>query len=313
MSENNINLQLVKPKKHRFNRMKRNEAIWGYIFISPLVIGLTLFLAAPLFFSVYVSLTEYDLFNAPVFVGLDNFALIFSRDGREFWMAMTNALIMMLGLFGQIFLALLAANVLTKKIKFSNIFRSIFFIPTICSSVATSIMWKRMFDYQFGTLNQIITSLLPFTEKIFWLDPEHARWSIMGMIILFGFGTPMLLYISSIRSIPKTYYEAADIDGASTFRKFLSITIPQVSPITFYILVTGVIGTLQNFTVFQVMTNGNPPSTLMPVLLIYKYSGADYGMFYGLASAMAIVLGVIIALLTAINFIISRKWVHYES
>ena len=170
-----------------------------------------------------------------------------------------------------------------------------------------------MYDYQFGTLNQLLTSLFPAFEKVFWLDAGHARWSIMAMIILFGFGTPMLLYISSIRSIPTSYYEAAEMDGASSFQKFLYITSPQVSPITFYILVTGLIGTLQNFTVFQVMTNGNPPSTLMPVLLIYKYSGGDYGMFYGLASAMAIILGLLIALLTAINFIVSRKWVHYES
>lgn len=312
MAQDDIKLKLIKPKKRRYNRMQRNEAIWGYIFVSPLLIGLTLFLAAPLLFSVYVSLTEYDLFNAPKFILFDNFKAIFSAQGQEFWLSIGNAFVMTLGLFGQIFLSLLVANVLTKRIKFTNIFRSIFFIPTICSAVATSIMWKRMFDYQFGTLNMLILAIFPQFEKVFWLDAVHARGSIMAMLVLFGFGTPMLLYISAIRNIPKSYYEAADIDGASTLQKFVYITIPQVSPITFYILVTGLIGTLQNFTVFQVMTNGNPPSTLMPVLLIYKYSGADYGMFYGLASAMAIILGLIIAGLTAINFIVSRKWVHYE-
>ena len=133
------------------------------------------------------------------------------------------------------------------------------------------------------------------------------------MSVLFGFGTSMLLYISAIKGIPSSYYEAAEMDGANTFQKFFYITIPSVSSITFYILVTGLIGCLQGFTVYQVMTNGNPANTMMPVLLIYKYSGAEYGSFYGLASAMAIVLGVIIAILTGINFLVSKKWVHYES
>ena len=133
------------------------------------------------------------------------------------------------------------------------------------------------------------------------------------MCVLFGFGTSMLLYISAIKGVPSTYYEAAEMDGANSIQKFIYITVPSVSSITFYILVTGLIGCLQGFTVYQVMTNGNPSNTMMPVLLIYKYSGAEYGSFYGYASAMAIVLGVIIAALTAINFLVSKKWVHYES
>ena len=168
-----------------------------------------------------------------------------------------------------------------------------------------------MYDYNYGTINQILG--LFGIEGIYWLSEEYVVFAIMFMQLIFGFGTSMLLYISAINSIPKDYYEAADIDGANVFQKFFHITVPSVSPISFYIMVTGLIGSIQGFTTYQVMTNGSPSNTMMPVLLIYKYSGGDYGAFYGYASAMGIVLGGIIVILTIVEFIFSRKWVHYAS
>lgn len=310
--EKKLDLSLGKSSKH-LNKRKVSEAIWGYICIGPLTIGLLMFLAAPLIFSLYISLTEYDLFNAPVFVGFANFSKLFSEQGKEFWNSLGNAFIMSIGVFLSIILSLIVANILCGKIKLSNFFKSVFFVPTICSSVATTIMWKRMYDLNYGTINQILTMVFGFEEGINWLSYDNVVGSIIFMGLIFGFGTNMLLYISAIKGVPKSYYEAAEIDGANTFQKFIYITVPSVSSITFYILVTGLIGSLQGFTVYQVMTNGNPANTMMPVLLIYKYSGAEYGSFYGYASAMALVLGIVIAILTAINFIVSKKWVHYES
>ena len=305
-------LSLERGKTRRkISRRRLSDAIWGYVCVAPLCIGLLMFLAAPLFFSFYVSLTNYDLFNAPVFVGFKWYAQIFSADGFEFWNALKNAFIMCLGVLISMTLALLTANVLCGNVKGGNVFKAIFFVPTICSSVATTIMWKRMYDYYYGTINQIITAM--GFERVYWLDEDHVVFSLIFMGVLFGFGTAMLLYISSIKSIPRSHYEAAELDGANSVQKFFYITLPSVSPITFYILVTGLIGCLQGFTQYQIMTNGNPSNTMMPVLLIFKYSGNDYGAFYGLASAMAIVLGLIIALLTGINFLVSRKWVYYES
>lgn len=312
MNDVQLDLSLGKQSKSHFNMQRVTEAMWGYAFVAPLTIGLLLFLAAPLIYSIYISMTEYDLFNPPEFVGLAQFQKIFSAYGKEFWHSIGNAFIMSIGVFVSIILSLIVANVLCGKIKGSNLFKSIFFIPTICSSVATSIMWKRMYDYQYGTINQIL-SFLFHCDHIYWLDESHVVFSIIFMTVLFGFGVSMLLYISAIKGIPNSYYEAAEIDGASTIQQFFHITLPAVSPITFYILVTGLIGSLQGFTVFQVMTNGSPSNTMMPVLLIYKYSGAEYGSFYGYASAMAIVLGIIIAILTAFNFLLSKKWVFYES
>lgn len=306
-----LDLNVGKASK-RINKRRVNEALWGYLCVAPLTIGLLMFLAAPLLYSLYISMTEYDLFNAPKFIGFNNFTRIFSANGKEFWKSILNAFVMCIGVFISTALSLLVANILCGKIKLSNLFKSIFFVPTICSSVATTIMWKRMYDYYYGTINQILSFLFKI-DHIYWLDESHVVGSIMFMTILFGFGTSMLLYISAIKGIPSQYYEAAQIDGANVFETFFHITVPAVSSITFYILVTGLIGCLQGFTVFQVMTNGSPSNTMMPVLLIFKYSGGDYGSFYGLASAMALILGLIIALLTAFNFLISKKWVYYES
>ena len=305
-----LNLSLGKASRKK-NRNRRNEALWGYACVAPLAIGLLMFLAAPLGFSFYISLTRYDLFNEPVFVGFANFQRIFSPEGAEFWRSVGNAFIYSIGVLLSMILSLIIASIFRGKIHGKNFFKGLFFLPTICSAVAVTIMWKRMYDYNYGTINQILG--LFGIEGIYWLSEEYVVFAIMFMQLIFGFGTSMLLYISAINSIPKDYYEAADIDGANVFQKFFHITVPSVSPISFYIMVTGLIGSIQGFTTYQVMTNGSPSNTMMPVLLIYKYSGGDYGAFYGYASAMGIVLGGIIVILTIVEFIFSRKWVHYAS
>jgi multiple sugar transport system permease protein len=305
-----LNLSLGKASRKK-NRNRRNEALWGYACVAPLSIGLLMFLAAPLGFSFYISLTRYDLFNEPVFVGFANFQRIFSPEGAEFWRSVGNAFIYSIGVLLSMILSLIIASIFRGKIHGKNFFKGLFFLPTICSAVAVTIMWKRMYDYNYGTINQILG--LFGIEGIYWLSEEYVVFAIMFMQLIFGFGTSMLLYISAINSIPKDYYEAADIDGANVFQKFFHITVPSVSPISFYIMVTGLIGSIQGFTTYQVMTNGSPSNTMMPVLLIYKYSGGDYGAFYGYASAMGIVLGGIIVILTIVEFIFSRKWVHYAS
>ena len=220
MTTNKLDLTLGKKTK-KVSKQKRSEAIWGYICVAPLTIGLLMFLFAPLLFSLYVSLTEYDLFNDPVFVGMKNFEFIFNpKTGVEFWNSIGNAFVMCIGTLISIVLSLIIASILCGKIKFADFFKSVFFLPTICSSVAVTFMWKRMFDYNYGTLNFFVKSILGFEEGIFWLSEENVVGSLMFMTILFGFGTSMLLYISAIKGIPSSYYEAAEMDGANTFQKF---------------------------------------------------------------------------------------------
>lgn len=321
------NLDLNYGKTVKANRRKTSEALWGIFCVAPLSIGLLMFLAAPLFYSLYISLCDYNLVDKPVLTPgiFDNFVELFVNPVKElawsesnagkFWISIGNAFVMSIGVLISMGLALITANLLCGKIKLTNLFKSIFFIPTICSSVATTIMWKRMYEFEYGTINLFLKKLNLVNVGINWLDKEHVVGSIIFMTVLFGFGTSMLLYYSAIKGVPKSYYEAADMDGANAFQKFFYITIPSVSSITFYILVTGIIGSLQGFAVQKVMTNGNTPGTSMPVLLIYKCTSGEFGgdAPYGLASAMGIILGIIIAIITGINFLISNKWVHYES
>ncbi len=289
--------------------MKRNDTIWAYIFIAPLCIGLLLFLVFPLLYSIYISLTNYDLFNAPEFIGLDNYSRMISKES-EFFLSLRNAFIYAVGVPIGMIIALIIANILTGKIKANTTFRIFFFLPTIVSAVILTIIWKWMYDYNMGLINEII-KIFGF-EPIKWFSEKNAMKSMIIMGIWGGLGISILLYIAAIKSVPKALYEAAKVDGANAFQQLRYITFPAVSPISFYILVTGLIGALQEFARFQVMTNGIPKNTLTPVLLIYKYAGGEYGGFYGYAAALAVVLGVIIMLITAINFMLSRFWVYYE-
>ncbi len=293
------------------SRQRRSDMIWGYICVAPLTIGLLLFLAAPLCFALYLSLTQYDLFNEPVFVGFDNFIRAFSANETQFWPSVGNAFVMSIGVLLSMACSLVLANLISGKRKGSNVFRMIYFLPTICSSVAVGIMWKRIYDYQYGFINNIVA--LFGGDKVNWLDAAHAVPSIIFLNVLFGMGTNILLYIATIKNVPASYYEAAELDGAGSLQKFFYITLPSVSPVSFYILTTGLIGSLQGFAIYQVMTNGSPSNTMMPMLIIYNYMGGNYGAFYGYASSLAILLGVIIAIVTALNFGISKKWVYYES
>ena len=300
----------IKTKKG-FSRKRLSDMLWGYACVAPLSVGLLLFLAAPLCFALYLSLTTYDLFNAPIFIGLGNFRRAFSGNEMQFWPSVGNAFVMSIGVLLSIAVSLGLANILSGKTKGTNVFRMIFFLPTICSAVAVGIMWKRIYDYQYGFLNTIFGMF--GAEKVNWLDKAHAVPSLIFLNVLFGLGTNILLYIATIKNIPRSYYEAAELDGANGLQQFFYITLQSVSPVSFYILTTWLIGSLQGFTIYQVMTNGSPSNTMMPVILIYNYAGGDYGAFYGYSSALAILLGLIIAVVTAINFVGSKKWVYYES
>ncbi len=304
-------MEQIKPKKKKINRSRLSEMLWGYACVAPLTIGLLLFLAAPLCYALYLSLTTYDLFNAPVFIGFGNFIRAFSANESQFWPSVGNAFVMSIGVLLSMAVSLVLANLLCGKNKGTNTFRMIFFLPTICSAVAVGIMWKRIYDYQYGFLNSFFG--LFGLDKVNWLDAAHAVPSLIFLNVLFGLGTNILLYIATIKNVPRSYYEAAELDGANAVQKFFYITLPSVSPVSFYILTTGIIGSLQGFAIYQVMTNGSPANTMMPVILIYNYAGGNYGAFYGYSSALAILLGLIIAVVTAINFGVSKKWVYYES
>ena len=298
-----------KPKKHRMSASRRSEYIWGWVFISPLTVGFLLFTAFPLVLAIVYSFSEYDLFHAPVFIGFSNFAEVF-RD-TFFLRSLLNALIYCIGVPVGALLALVLSSMLVSISRGSLVLRMIFYLPTICGAVAIAFIWQWMYAPNYGLLYEFFQKL--GIKPIHFLASKYIMGSMMFMGIWSGMGVSVLLFYSSLHNVSKTLYDAASLDGANAFRKFIHITLPGVSPVMFYILITGILGSFQAFTNFQVMTNDQINySSVMPVWWIYKFTGA-YGYRYGYASALGMVFGLLLILISGIQFLVSKFWVKYDS
>lgn len=293
----------------RLSRWRRREIFDAYLFISPTVIGLLVFLLGPIIASAALSFTDYDILTAPAWVGLDNYIGLF-QDGL-FWQALRVSVIysvisVPLGLA----LSLGAALLLNQKIRGVAILRSIYYMPTIISGVAVAMLWRWLFNAQFGMVNILLGKI--GVRGPMWLTDE--RWALTAIIIasFWGLGGAMLIYLAGLQGIPSELYEAAEIDGATERAKFRYITLPMISHVTFFNLVLGIIGALQLFTDAYVMTGGGPNNATL-FLSLYLYRQAFLYLKMGYASAMAWVLFAIVLVLTLLVFKSSPMWVYYES
>ncbi len=297
----------VKTSK-RLTSYKKNMIVCGWLFIAPLLIGLILFVAFPLVYAIFLAFCEYDLFNPPKFIGFANFVEMFKDE--FFLKSMLNALIFCLNVPIKIIISLVLASVLAGKIKGSNAFRLIYYIPALFGAVAITFIWQWLFAYEYGLVFNLMKSL--GMETINFFDKDHFRGSMIVISVWCGIGIAVLLLYASIKNTPKALYEAAEISGANAFEKFIHITLPAVSPIIFYMLLTGIIGSFQEFTMFNVMSgNSVNEVNVMPVWWIYKFTG-QFGYRYGYASALGVVLGIILIIVSAVQFYISNKWVYYD-
>lgn len=301
------------PAKKRGNRRKRNEAMWGWVFVTPLTVGFVLFTAFPLVLALYYSFTEYDLFSAPRFVGFANFVELFTSNTDWFLRSLLNALIFSLGVPLGAFLALVVAAMLVRISRGSAILRMIFYIPTICGSVAITFIWQWMFASHYGILWEFLESMgFHLTDDFGFLNEKTFMSSMIFMGLWPGLGGGLLLFYSSLQNISHDLYDAASLDGAGPLRKFRHITLPGISPVLFYILLTGIVGAFQAFTQFQVMTGDIiAKHSVMPVWWIYRYITGEWGYRYGFASAMGLLLGVILIVISAVQFFASKYWVKY--
>lgn len=299
-------------KKNHTLSFKAQSYIAGYAFIALPIIGILLFTFIPLVFSLYVSFNEYDFFTGEfTHIGFANFNRAFKDP--YFIVSLQNTALTLLGLGVQIVVALLIALLLTVNIKGQPIFRAFFFIPSLCSSVAVTLVWKWMFNADFGILNSVLGVFgIP---KVNWLgDKNVAMLSMIMQGVWMGIGGGMVMYIAALKNAPRALYEAAEIDGANDIQKFFKITIPMISPTTFYILVTSLIGTMTDFTRFKLMTDGGPYySTLTSALYIYQTAFTQtYSYDYSYATSMSWILSILIILLVGGVFLTSKKWVHYN-
>lgn len=295
--------------KGKLNKAQRKEWFWAVIFLLPLTVGLLLFCVYPLVTGITYSFTAYNLFEMH-FVGLENYKKVFLDS--TFWRSFLNVIIFSINVPVNLVLALITSAVLNSKIRGSKIYRSIFFLPIICGAVATTFIWKWIFASQYGLLDNILYSLGAQNPPV-WLDvnqPANFMTSMIIMTLWSALGTNILIYSATLRNIPVTYYEAAKIDGANSFTHFIKITVPLISPITFYLLLTNLIGSLQEFSHFKIMV-GYTENTILPVWYIYNFMG-NFGYEYGYASALGVVYGLFLLVVAAGNFVMQKFWVNYD-
>lgn len=297
--------------------IKKKDNREGFLFAMSPLIGFTLFGLLPLVFSIVLSfgnLPTYDIFDIQ-FCGFDNYVRIFTED-KEFWKSIGNTFVYAaITVGGTVVISLLASVFLNNIKRGGKAIRIILFIPYVCSVVAISTMWKWVFDYNYGVLNDVMDFL--GMARVNWLGEAGTAMPVMILMSIWGgLGYNMILYSAAISAVSRTYYEAAELDGANSIQKFFKITLPMISPTTFFVTIMGFVGALQSFANFQVMTpSGGPDGTTWTMVLRVWYVGfvedsVRYGMGY--ASAMSWIVGAIVMIFSAIMFGFSRKWVNYD-
>lgn len=374
------------------NNLGDNERFWGYLFIAAPLIGFFLFTALPLFGSLALSLTDWDLLTDPEWVGLENWETLFSvkvahlpqlvdeetgekifqcgrdkipesrlgdyegeidprtrttyvcepelkrvRDvfprgykeafapnifGRQyiiaakdeiFWKSLYNTFFMILGIPVSLFLSLMLAIALNQGIAGARFFRTLYYIPTILPIAALALIWLWILNPDYGLLNYSLDLIgLDSMARTNWLQNKNmVKPALIMMTIWKGLGYQMIIYLAGLQGIQRQLYEAAEIDGAGFWAKFKGITWPGLTPTTFFLLVTSLIATLQIFQEPAIMTNGGPYfASTTTVMLIWQNAFRDFQMGY--AATQAWVLGAIIMAITALNFVLAKRWVFYE-
>ena len=296
-------------KKRKLGIASRNN-ITALMFISPWVIGFIIFTLGPMIMSLYYSLTEYNIIQEPIWVGLKNYATLFKDD--IFWHSMGVTMkYALLALPINLVIGYLIALLLNQKIKWQNFWRTFYYLPSVLSGVAVSMLWMRILNPRLGWLNSFL-KLIGIKGPGWLHDPD---WAVPALVImgLWGVGGSMIIYLSGLQSVPTTLYDAAKIDGANPIQEFFHITLPMTSHVIFFNLVMGLIGTFQYFTGAYIVSGGQGgPARSTLFYNLYLYQNAFQYNDMGYASAMAWILFVVILIITLLVFRSSSFWVYYE-
>lgn len=295
--------------KKKSSALTRRETIEFYFFISPWLLGFLVFLVYPLASSLYLSFTRYTIATTPVWIGLENYTSSFTnpRFINSLWVTIRYALI---SIPGVTIVALGLALLLSQKLKGINLFRTLYFMPSVMPTVAISLTWFYVLRPQSGPMAGLL-SLVGLDMPRLLSEKAWALPTLIMISIWLSFGAQMVIYLAGIKGIPADLYEVAEIDGAGSWAKFLHVTLPMLSPTIFLNLVLGIIGAMQMFDVPFVMTGGGPgESTLTYMFYLYKTGWVEISM--GLASALGWILFAIILVITLLVLRSSQAWVYYE-
>ncbi len=289
----------------------RREAVWGFVFVAPWVVGFVIFSLGPTVAIIAWGFTEYDILQAPKFAGLENYIEIVTDD-EKFLKSLANTAIYV-GLLVplQVVIGFLLAVLVNTKLPLASLFRAFYFLPTIMPLVVASIVWAWVLQPELGLLKFLLEDTMGIPTPRFMVDEYWSKPGIVILTVWSSIGVQMILFLAALQAVPPHLYEAAEIDGAGPLRKMLHVTIPLVSPTIFLVIIIGIINSFQVFTTAFVLTQGGPlDSTLFYVLYLWRKAFVSFE--FGYASALATILFIIIMLLTAVSFWVSRRLVHYE-
>lgn len=297
----------AKQTQKKFN-LKKTENIWGYLFASPAILGLLIFTVIPMIASLFLSMTNYNVISDYKFVGLENYKNIFIDDiffkkslAVTFTYAIGSTICTLIA-------ALIVALLMNVKVKGQSFFRTLFYLPVVVPAVASNILWMWLFNPEFGLLNSILKFLhLPTSN---WIFDEQAAIPSLILMSIWACGGTALIFLAGLQDVPKDLIEAVEVDGGNWWHKFRYVTIPALSPVIFFNLVMGLIGSFQTFSQAYIMTGGGPNNaTLFYALLIYR-NAFEQNQF-GYSSALAWILFIIIGLFTMLIFKTAKSWVYY--
>lgn len=302
-------LATTTPRRSRRLSPRTIQAAEGFLFASPWILGFLFLTLGPMLGSLYLSLTSYDLYTPPQWIGLRNYEQLLFKDSIYLQAVKVTATYTVISVPLHNLLAILVAVLLNQKVRGLGIFRTAYYTPSIVSGVAVAILWGFLFNSDFGIINWLLLTIgLPAVP---WLT--HPAWAMPAFILmsLWTLGGPMIIYLAALQGVPSHLYEAAEVDGANWLARFRHIMLPMLSPAVLFNLVLGVIGASQLFTGPLVITNGGPSNaTLFYALQLYRQ--AFQWMAMGTASAMAWLLFIALLILTSIQLYLSNRWVYYE-
>ena len=302
--------QTMVIKKKKATARQKKDWFAGYVFIAPVTLGLLVFYIWPFIQNFWFSFNDVNKFNVTHFIGLDNYKQLIGD--AEVWNTFGNTLkyvvfTVPIGLF----LSICIAALLNAKIRGTSIYRTLYFLPSVTMAAAVAMVWKWVFNEKMGILNSVIAGL--GGERVGWLtNPKTALFIVMLVGLWMSVGYNMIILLAGMQGIPKTYYEAASIDGAGGLAQFFKITIPLLTPSIFFVMITSIISGFQVFdVVYMMVLKSNPAyeSTQTVVMLFYRQA-FDYG-YKGYAAAISILIFIAIMIVTIFQLIGQKKWVNY--
>jgi multiple sugar transport system permease protein len=290
------------------DRPERRKFIVGILFASPWIIGFLLWTVYPVLASIYYSFTRYDAVRPPEYLGLANYAELLFKDD-DFRIVLGNTLFFVaIGVPVGVVTAFLLAALLNRDMKFRPVFRTIFFLPSIVPAIAAAEVWRWVYNVRYGLIDSVLKSVgLPVIP---WLSSTYLAKPSLIIIHAWAQGTAMLIFLAALQDVPRSLYDASTVDGANAWQRFRHITIPMCTPAILFVLLTGMIGTFQYFTLGWLLTQGGP-NQATEFYSIYLYRNAFRFFKMGYASALAWLLFLMIVICTIVIFRTSARWVYY--